>query len=83
MNLTDLGITELQAKLRSKEISSVELTRAYLERIAATDDSINAFITVCEDEAITDAEEADKQIVVSPNGVITIGSTFSGMPKAL
>ena len=32
MQLTDLGIAALQEKLQSKEISSVELIRAYLDR---------------------------------------------------
>ncbi len=77
MQLTDLGIAELQEKLRSKEISSVELTRSYLERIAATDESINAFITVCEKEALASAAEADKQIAA---GTI---ETLTGIPVAL
>ncbi len=47
MNLTDLPIHELQDRLRRRECSAVELTQAYLDRIAATDTRINAFITVC------------------------------------
>ena len=77
MHLTDLGIADLQQKLRSRDISSVELTRAYLERIAATDASINAFITVCEKEALAAAEQADRQIAA---GNI---ETLTGIPVAL
>jgi len=77
MQLTDLGIADLQQKLRSREISSVELTRAYLERIAATDASINAFITVCDKEALAAAEEADRQIAAGNPESLT------GIPIAL
>ena len=77
MQLTELGIAALQEKLQGREISSVELTRAYLERIAATDESINAFITVCEDEAVTSATEADKKIATGDIAPLT------GIPIAL
>ena len=77
MQLTDLGIVALQEKLQSKEISSVELTRAYLDRIAATDKNINAYITVCENEALTSAAEADKQIASGDIAPLT------GIPIAL
>jgi len=77
MQLTDLGISALQEKLRSKEISSVELTRAYLERIAATDESINAFISVCEEEALADATRADKDLAAGNAAALT------GIPVAL
>ena len=77
MQLTELGITALQEKLQNKEISSVELTRAYLDRIAATDGQINAFITVCEDEALAAAVAADQQIAAGNIAPLT------GIPVAL
>ena len=77
MQLTELGITALREKLKSKEISSVELTRAYLDRIAATDDAINAFITVCEKEALAAATEADRQLAAGDTAALT------GIPVAL
>jgi aspartyl-tRNA(Asn)/glutamyl-tRNA(Gln) amidotransferase subunit A len=57
--LIRLTIAEAQAKLRQREISSRELTRACLDRIAAVEPKLNAFITVTEDEALTQADAAD------------------------
>jgi aspartyl-tRNA(Asn)/glutamyl-tRNA(Gln) amidotransferase subunit A len=48
--------------LKAKEISSVELTRAVLDRIEAVEDKIAAFITVTRDNAMAAAENADQAI---------------------
>ena len=40
------SLTELSAALAAKEISSVELTQLYLDRIAAHNPALNAFISV-------------------------------------
>ncbi len=61
-DLTRLTIAEAQAKLRKREISSRELTRACLDRIAAVEPKLNAFITVTEREAIEQAAAADKRL---------------------
>ncbi len=53
---------ELAALLKTKQISSVELTTAYLERITALNPKVNAFITVTDDVALARAREADRQI---------------------
>lgn len=53
-------IAELSADLASKKISSVELTQHYLDRIKQYDPLLNAFITICEDEALAQAKQADK-----------------------
>ena len=42
MSLTDLTLHAMQQRLRNKEVTSVELTRAFLERIGSVDPSINA-----------------------------------------
>lgn len=62
MNLTSLTITQAHKKLTSKEISSVELTKACLEQIRHKDSEIQAFITVTEELALQQAAEADKKI---------------------
>lgn len=54
-----LNISQLHKKLVNKEISSVELTKEYLTKIKKHQD-LNAFITVCEDQALAAAAEADK-----------------------
>lgn len=55
-------IAELSRELSSKKISSVELTKLFLERIKKHDEKLNSFITITEDHAIKAAEEADKKI---------------------
>lgn len=60
MDLELQSLTELRNLLDSKEISSVELTKYFLERIKKSD--LNAFITVSEAEALKEAEKADEFI---------------------
>ena len=62
MKLYELTIYEAHGLLKHKEISSQELTRAVLDRIAAVDDKIGAFITVAGESAIKEAKLADKAI---------------------
>jgi aspartyl-tRNA(Asn)/glutamyl-tRNA(Gln) amidotransferase subunit A len=54
----DLSVTELSAALAGKQVSSVELTRAFLARIGKLKD-LNAFITVDEVGALKRAAQAD------------------------
>lgn len=58
--LTDLTITEALDKLRAREFSAVELTRAHLERIAQLDGQIQAYLNVTADYALRAAEQADQ-----------------------
>ena len=53
-------VAELSAAMASKEISSVELTKAYLDRIEAHNKTLNAFVTVCKDTALGAAAKADQ-----------------------
>jgi aspartyl-tRNA(Asn)/glutamyl-tRNA(Gln) amidotransferase subunit A len=59
MPLIDLTAAELLAKLLAGEISSAELTQAYLDRIAAVDGKVKAFLRVDPAAAIERAEEID------------------------
>ncbi len=54
-------ITDLAKGLRSKEFSSVELTQAYLDRIKKNTD-LNCYITLTEEQALKNAQHADKQL---------------------
>lgn len=56
------SISALSASLKKKEISSVELTQHFLDRIKQFDPSLNAFITVTEESALKQAQNADKKI---------------------
>ncbi|HEV2339374.1 MAG TPA: Asp-tRNA(Asn)/Glu-tRNA(Gln) amidotransferase subunit GatA [Patescibacteria group bacterium] len=62
MDFTRLTIAQVRKKLDRKEISSVELTKAYLERIGKLDRKLNAYITVTEKEALHTAKKADEKI---------------------
>lgn len=57
--LVETSALDLAARLRAGELSSLEVTRAYLERIRALDDRLHAFITITEDRALREAAEAD------------------------
>lgn len=77
MELFDLTIHELHAKLKKKEISSVEATKACLQRIETTDERVNAFITVTADGALQAAAAADSRIAGGEMDLLT------GIPLAL
>jgi len=62
MELYELTIEEAHRRLKKKEISSVELTRAVLDRIAAVEGRVDAFLKVSEEKALAQANAADKQI---------------------
>lgn len=53
-------VAEISAALAAGDISSVEITQAYLDRIATLNGDLNAFITVCEDSALQQAKAADE-----------------------
>ncbi len=57
--LTDLTLREAHAHLRRREITSVELTEAYLNRISALDGLIHAYLTVTAGAALEQARRAD------------------------
>lgn len=66
-NLKNLTIKEAKEKLLNKQISSVELTSAFLERIKKLDKTLNAFITVSTDAALKQAGVADQKIAKGEN----------------
>ncbi len=59
MELHDLTLCEAAAKLKKKEVSSVELTQACLNRIEVTEPKLDAFITVTGDKALEAAKQSD------------------------
>jgi len=50
MDVTRLKVREMRDMLDKKEISSVELTNAYLERIKKYDSEVESYITVAEEK---------------------------------
>ena len=57
-----LSLTELSRLIESREVSPVEATEAYLERIDQLDGKYNSYITVSNQEALTAAREAEGAI---------------------
>ena len=62
MILNNLTIKTAREGLKNEQFSSVELVTAYLEQIKAKNLNLNAFITVCEKEALERAKAADELI---------------------
>ncbi len=57
-----LTIAQASALIEARELSPVELTQAYLERIAALDDLLDAFVTKTADKALKQARLAEAAI---------------------
>jgi len=58
-----LDLEELGSSLRDGRVSPVEVIQAYLERIDALDETLNAYITVTGDQALADARRCEEEIV--------------------
>ena len=61
MELTRMTAAELSAALAKSEVSATEVTRAHLDRIAAVDDRVHAFLHIAADSALAQAAEVDKK----------------------
>ncbi|MDP1651519.1 MAG: Asp-tRNA(Asn)/Glu-tRNA(Gln) amidotransferase subunit GatA, partial [Rhodocyclaceae bacterium] len=62
---------ELSAALANKQLSSVELTTLFLDRIGKLNSTLNAFITVDGEKSLVMAREADARIARSEGGPLT------------
>ncbi len=61
-NLTELTLIELSAALRKKEVTSRAVTQAFLQRIEALNPSLHAFLYINTQEALRQADAADKRL---------------------
>ncbi len=77
MELFDFTIHELHEKLITKQVSSVEATRSMLARIEAVEPRVGSFITITPEQALADAEAADRRIAAGEADCLT------GIPLAL
>lgn len=75
--ITRFTASELSEKLRAKELSAVEVANAYLDRIDRIDPQYGCFLTVCRDEALSQAADAQSKIDKGDGGPL------SGVPVAL
>ena len=58
-----LSATVLSKLLAAKDVSPVEATEAYLERIQSLDSTIRAFVTVTAETALVSAKQSEQEIV--------------------
>jgi aspartyl-tRNA(Asn)/glutamyl-tRNA(Gln) amidotransferase subunit A len=80
MDLLNLSVEKISEGLKNKEFSSVEITKAFIDKIKedkSKEDGINAYITIMEEEAIKLAKEADELIKEGKNSPLT------GVPIAI
>src|SRR5206468_2368163 len=61
-DLAFLPISELAALVRTRKVSSVELTRLYLERLKDYDPALHCVVTLTEKTALEQAQRADREI---------------------
>ncbi len=76
-DLTSLSIRESRELLDSGDVTSVELTEAYLERIGNVENKINSFTAVTSDNALIGAKAADEMISRGDQ------TTLTGIPMQL
>ena len=73
-----MPITEQAATLRARELSPVELTQAYLDRIAALNGELGAYITVMSEQAMAQARHAEVEMQAGENR-----GALHGIPVAI
>ncbi len=69
--MSETSLSALAAQLKAKQISSRELAQQYLDRIAALNPAINAFITLDADKTLAEAAAADALIAAGQAGPLT------------
>ncbi len=74
--MTIKTVKDLQMGLAEGQFSSVEITREYLDKIKQVNPQLNAFIHTTEDQALTQAEDADNLIAKGKSQPLT------GIPMA-
>ena len=64
MELTDLTVHELMEKVKNKEITIEEITKAYVDRINEKEPEVNAFVSTRLDEAIAESKNPEAGIPI-------------------
>ena len=81
-SLTQLTAPQARELLVSRQVSSVELTRAALERIDSVDAQLRAFVTVTAERALEQAKAADAALDAA-KGDASATSELMGIPVGL
>ena len=64
MELTDLTVHELMEKVKNKEITIEEITKAYADRVNEKEPEVNAFVSTRLEEAITESKNSEAGIPI-------------------
>ena len=62
MDITELTVHELQEKLKNKEITVSEITKAYVDRINEKENDVQAFVTLLAVEAVEQSKRIQEKI---------------------
>ena len=62
MDFMKMTLKELSDGIKKAEFTSVEIVKSYFDRIESEDEKIQSYITVCREEALKQAEEADQKV---------------------
>ena len=77
--LTRMTAAELAAKIHAREVSAVEVAQAHLDRIAAVDGQVHAFLHVAQEAALESATLVDERLAAGTPPA----SPLAGVPLAL
>ncbi|MGV0975681.1 MAG: Asp-tRNA(Asn)/Glu-tRNA(Gln) amidotransferase subunit GatA [Azonexus sp.] len=69
--MINAGLKQLSQALAAKQISSVELTQLFLDRIERLNPALNAFVTVDAEKSLNSARAADARIAAGTAGQLT------------
>jgi len=75
MNITDLTVHELKEKLANKELTIIDINKAYVDRITEKEPEVKAFVTTLTDTALEQAKEVEEKV---KSGEIT--AEYAGIP---
>ena len=75
MDITELTVHELQEKLKNKELTSYDITKAYIDRIQEKEKDVQAFVTTLEADALDKAKKIDEEMKAGK-----VEGEFAGIP---
>ncbi len=62
MEITELTVHELQEKLKNKELTITDITKAYVDRINEKEKDVQAFVTTLTEEAMEQAQDIQGKV---------------------
>ena len=78
MDILDLTAIRLSEKIKERELTAVEATKAVLEQIVSNDDAYNCYVTVEAEKAIAQAEQVQEKIDAGE-----LNGPLAGVPVAI